>query len=334
LRILSLLAATVLALAAAGCGGGEAKVPDDAVAVVDGTPIPKSAFNALIAQARTSYKQQKRDFPKAGTQEYQQLQNQAVEFLVQREQFEQAAAEQDIEITDEQVENRLAEIKKQYFGGDEKKYQAQLKQQGLTDAQVRADIRAQIVSEKLFEKVTADIKVTDADVERYYEEHKDQYGTPEQREVRHILVKTKKLADDIVAQLKNGADFATLAKRYSEDPGSKDQGGKLTIARGQTVAAFDKKAFELKTNEISEPVKTEYGYHVIQAVGDIKPAKTTPLTAELKKSIREQLLQTRRNEAMTKWVEDLKKSYEDKVSYQTGFQPVAPVTGAEGDDGD
>ena len=86
--------------------------------------------------------------------------------------------------------------------------------------------------------------------------------------MRHILVKTKAKADDIYDQLKGGADFAALAKKYSEDTGSKANGGKLTISKGQTVAPFDQTAFLLKTNEISQPVKTEFGYHVIQPIGD------------------------------------------------------------------
>ena len=76
---------------------------------------------------------------------------------------------------------------------------------------------------------------------------------------------------------KGGADFAALAKESSADPGSKDSGGKLTITRGQTVPEFDKVSFELDTGELSQPVKTEYGYHVIEAVSDVRKATTTPI---------------------------------------------------------
>ena len=115
-------------------------------------------------------------------------------------------------------------------------------------------------------------------------------------------------------QLQGGGDFAALAKKFSEDTGSKANGGKLTISKGQTVAPFDQTAFLLKKNEISKPVKTEFGFHIIQPLGDVKAAKVTPL-AEVKASIKQQLQQTKKNEAMTKWVDDLKKDYEDKVSY-------------------
>lgn len=320
---LPILLAVVLALVAAGCGGGGGKVPSDAVALVDGEAVATSDFDGLLAQAKKSYASQKRTFPKAGTSEYQTLKNQAVAFLVQRVEFEQKAKDLDLEITDKQVAERLVQIKKQYFGGDEKKYAKQLADQGLTDKQVSADLRAQLVSEGLFKEVTKDVKVTDEDVSSYYAENKATYGQPEGRDVRHILVKTKALADDIYSQLKAGGDFAALAKKYSEDPGSKDQGGKLTIARGQTVAPFDQTAFLLKVGTISRPVKTEYGYHIIEPLSDIKPAKQTPLK-DVKESIKQQLLQTKRNEAMAAWVDDVKQAYEDKVRYAVGFQPPTP----------
>jgi parvulin-like peptidyl-prolyl isomerase len=325
-RPLALLFA-LFALIVAGCGGG-GDVPKDAVAVVDGQPIARADFDGLIKQAKKSYTSQKREFPKAGTPEYQTLKNQAVQFLVQRVEFEQQAKDLDVEVTEKQLDARLAQIKKQYFGGDQKKYEKQLADQGLTDKQVRADIRAQIVSEKIFENVTNAVKVTDKELEDYYTKNKAQYGTPESREVRHILVKTKAQADDLYNQLQDGGDFAALAKKFSQDPGSKENGGKLTISRGQTVAPFDQTAFLLQVGTVSKPVKTEYGYHLIEPLGPVKEAKTTPLK-EVKDSIRQQLLQTKKNEAMTKWVDDLKRDYKEKVDYQTGFTPpAAPTTTA------
>ena len=321
-----LLPALLLALLAAGCGGGSESVPADAVAVVDGDEVAKSDYDALITQARKSYTNQKRDFPKAGTPEFQTLKNQAVSFLVQREQFEQQAAELDVEVTDKQVEERLEQIKKQYFSGDSKKYEEQLKDQGLSDRQVRADIRAQLVSEKIFNAVTKDVKVSDADVQAYYEKNEEQFSTPESREVRHILVKTRALAEQLAAELQAGADFAALAKKHSTDTGSKESGGKLTITRGQTVAPFDKQAFALAKNEVSAPVKTEFGFHLIEPLSEVKKAAKAPLK-EVRDSIRQQLLQTKKNEAMTKWVDELKQEYDDKVSYATGFTPPPAATG-------
>ncbi len=322
---LFVLPALLVALIAAGCGGGSKDVPKDAVAVVKGETVPRSAYDALINQAKKSYTTQKREFPKAGTAEFQTLRNQAVQFLVQRVEFEQQAKDLGVEVTDKQIADRLKQIKEQYFGGDDKKYEAQLKTQGLTDEQVQSDIRAQVISEQLFEKVTKDVKVTDEDIQTYYEKNKSQYSQAESREVRHILVKTRAQANDIYDQLQKGADFSVLAKKYSQDTGSKQNGGKLTITKGQTVAPFDQTAFLLKTNVISKPVKTEFGYHIIQPIGEVKDAKVQPIK-EVKETIRSTLLQTKKNTAMTKWVDDLKKKYENDVNYATGFTPPAPPT--------
>ncbi len=319
----------LLALLAAGCGGS-GKVPKDAVASVDGTPVPQSQFDGLMKQARKSYTAQKRDFPKAGSSELQTLRNQAVQYLVQRVEFEREAKELGIEVTEKKVSDRLAQIKKQYFGGDAKKYAKQLEQQGLSDEQVKADIRSQLVSEAIFKKVTADVKVTDKDIAADYAKNQEKYGQPESRDVRHILVKTKAEADKLYADLKAGGDFTALAKKLSQDPGSKDLGGKMTITRGQTVAPFDQTAFLLKVNTISRPVKTEYGYHIIEPLSPIREAKTTPLK-DVKDSIRQTLLQSKRNDAMTKWVDGVKKAYDGKVKYAVGFTPPpAPSTTSTG----
>ncbi len=99
-------------------------------------------------------------------------------------------------------------------------------------------------------------------------------------------------------------------------------GGKLTISRGQTVPEFDKVSFDLATGALSKPVKTQYGYHVIQAVSDVRKAKTTPLDT-VRASIKTTLLQQKRNEAMQSWVTDLQNRYKGKVSYAAGFEPPA-----------
>ncbi|HEV3404857.1 MAG TPA: peptidylprolyl isomerase [Gaiellaceae bacterium] len=325
LRLLAPLALVVLLVAACGGGGGSAsKVPTGAVAVVGGDAVTRDTFNGLLTQAQRTYKAQKRTFPKAGSAEYQALQTQAVEFLVQRREFAQRAKDMGISVTDKQVEARLAQIKKQYFGGNEKRYLTQLQSQGLTDAEVHDDIRSQLISEAIFAKVTKDAKVSDSAVLAYYNAHKSQYGQPESRDVRHILVKTLAQAQPIYAHLSadKGSDFATYAKKFSQDPGSKSQGGKLTITKGQTVPAFDKTAFSLATNAISQPVKTQFGYHIIQALSPVRPARTTPLK-DVKASISQQLLQQTKNTAMTKWVNDTKKSYcsGSKVRYAIGFKP-------------
>jgi parvulin-like peptidyl-prolyl isomerase len=326
------LLALVAVLAAAGCGGGGSsssgggKVSADAIAKVGNESIPKSRFDALIGQTQRSYKQQKRAFPASGTTEYRSLQDQAVNFLVQRAEFAQKAKDLGITITDKQVADRLKQIKQQYFGGSEKRYKDQLKAQQLTDEQVKDDLRAQLISEELFKKVTANVKVSDGDIRQYYLLHSQDYAKPQTRSVRHILVKTKALADKIRAQLVAGGSWKTLAKKYSTDPGSKDKGGEYdNVQKGQFVPEFDAALFSLKTKQISQPIKTQYGYHIIQPLNDATPRKAQPLKS-VKDQIQQTLLQQKRSEAMTKWVDDLKKEFGPHVSYQVGFAPTATAT--------
>ena len=325
-----LLAGAALAavtLVAAGCGDTD-EIPADAVAVVDGTSITRSSLEELLARAKKSYTAQKREFPKAGTPEYQSLQNQAVAYLVQREEYSREADDLGIEITDAEITKELDKVKQDYFQNDQKKFEAGLKEQGYTVAALREDIHAQLVSKKLYERVTKDVQVTDADLQKHYAENKDQYSVAESRSVRHILVKTKAEADKLHAELESGADFAALAKQSSLDPGSKEQGGKLTVSRGQTVAPFDKAAFSLKTNQLSAPVKTEFGYHLIQPLAAVKAGSVTPF-AKVKEQIRTQLVEERRNKAVSDWAAEIEKKYDGKVTYAAGFEPPDTSTAEE-----
>lgn len=319
------LVVLALALVAAGCGGDSstATLGSDDVAVVGSEQVSKEQFQALMARAQKSYEAQKRDFPKPGTAEYETLKGQAIGFLLQRAEFEQEAEKRDVEVSDSDVDKRIDQLKKQFYGGSEKRYQDVLKQQGLTEEQAREEVRVTLIQEELFKKVTEDVDVTDKDIQSYYSSHKSQYGQPESRDVRHILVQKKALADQIYSQLKAGANFAVLAKRYSKDPGSAANGGKLTVTKGQTVPEFDKTAFELKKGQLSQPVKTQYGYHVIEALSDIKPAQTTPLS-KVKDSIRQTLEQQDKNDTMTKWVTNMKKHYcsGTLIKYQVGYKPA------------
>jgi parvulin-like peptidyl-prolyl isomerase len=317
--MLAAAALAVLTVVAAGCGDTD-EVPSDAVAVVDGTPISKSTLDELLTRTKKTYAAQKRQFPKAGTPEYQSLQTQAVAFLVQREEYAREAEKLGVKVTDAQIQKKVDDVRKQYFGGDQKKFEAGLKAQAYTLEALREDARAQLVSEGIYKDITGDVKVSDAEAQQYYDDNIDRYKVAESREVRHILVKTKAEAEKLHDELENGADFATLAKEKSQDPGSKEQGGKLTVSKGQTVAPFDKAAFSLDTNELSDPVKTQYGYHLIQPLTDVKPGSVTPFT-QVRSQIKSQLLQQKKSDAVSDWVAKVTKEYKDKVTYATGYEP-------------
>jgi parvulin-like peptidyl-prolyl isomerase len=305
-----------LALAVSACGGGS-----------------KEQLDELIAQAKKGYESQKQEFPKAGTPEYQNIQTQYVAYLVELEEFRQAADELGVSVSDKDVDKAEQELVKSRFDGKRAEYEKALEAQGFTGEEYREKALAvSALSKKIFDEVTKGVKVTEPEILEYYAQNQSQYGTPESRDVRHILIAekdgdgnvdfeaSKAKADEIYAQLQDGADFAALAKSDSADPGSKDSGGKLTISRGQTVPEFDKIAFELDKDEISKPVKTQYGYHVIEALSQVRKAKTTPLV-EVRSTIRATLRQQKRNNEMQAWVEDLKKDYEGKVSYAAGYEP-------------
>jgi parvulin-like peptidyl-prolyl isomerase len=328
-RLVVLLLGLPLVLLAAGCGGGGGggSVSKEDAAVVGSDHITREVLDRRLAQAKCSYKLQKRTFPKAGSSEYQAIQQQILQNLVQRAELAQKAPEMKVSVDDAQVEKQLKAIKKQYFGGSEKRYQTELKRQCVTDAEVRDDVRANLLSDSIYKKVTAGAKVSDADVKAYYDSHQSVYTQPETRVVRHILVKDEKLADKLYGELKAGADFATLAKKYSQDPGSKAQGGQLTISRGQTVPEFDKVAFGLKTGETSKPVKTQFGWHIIQAEKDATKSKKTPF-AQVKEAIRQQLLQQERSSTLQKWLAGMQAEFAKKVKYATGLAPPQTTTAA------
>jgi len=322
MKRLILLAFSLLVFLVAGCGGtSTATLNSSDAAVVGSKPITKDQFQSLMDRAKKSYESQKRPFPKPGSTEYEQLKGQAVTFLIQRAEFEQEAEGMGINITDDKVNKRIEQLKKQFYGGSEQRYEKTLKQQGLTQDQAKEEVRAQLISEELFKKVTGNVSVSKDEVKAYYNSHKSQYGQPQTREVRHILVAKKALADQLYAQLKGGANFAKLAKKYSKDPGSASNGGKLTVSKGQTVPAFDKTAFTLKKGELSAPIHTQYGYHIIQALSAVKAAQTSSLT-KVQASIKQQLEQQKKNEAMTKWVDKKKQSFcKSGIKYQVGYQP-------------
>jgi peptidyl-prolyl cis-trans isomerase D len=180
------------------------------------------------------------------------------------------------------------------------------------------------------EALRAKVSVTGLQIERAYNDNIQQYQTPEQVRASHILLKTegkddaavKKEAEDILAKLKAGADFAELAKQKSEDEASAKKGGDLDyFGRGQMVPEFDTVAFSLQPGQMSDLVKSQYGYHIIKVV-DKKPAATKPLT-EVRAQIEDQLkwdqAQTQAQKIADQVASELKKP--------TDFQSVAAAHG-------
>jgi parvulin-like peptidyl-prolyl isomerase len=326
LFLLPILLLVAAVLAGCGGGGGAAKLASDDIAAVGQTHVTQSEYDALLAQAKQSYKQQGKAFPKQGTTDYETVKSQVVTLLVQQAEREEKARTEALTVSDKQIEARLTQIKKQYFGGSEKKYRAQLKQQHLTDAQVRDDVRAQLVSEAVFNRVTKDVKVTSADVDAYYKAHQSQYTKAQTRDVQYILVKAKPLATTIYTKLKagNAQTWCKLAKKYSQDPSSKNTCGKATFSKGQTVPEFDRVLFSAQQNQVHAPIHSaQYGWFVIQPTSAVHAKSTTP-EKQVSSTIKQTLLTQKKNKAMTGWVSDLPKTYcsDSKIRYQVGFMPT------------
>ncbi|HEY7017466.1 MAG TPA: peptidylprolyl isomerase [Gaiellaceae bacterium] len=350
LSLLTLLLVPLVLLAAACGSSGPQSVPSDDVAVVGDDGVSKADWDALIEQTKNNFKATNKPFPKAGTVELANLKANATQFLIQSNEYQQEADKLKVSVSDSDVDKRLQQIKDQYYGNppgqpkaskqqEETRYQQALKQQGFTDEQVRQGIKLQLIREKVFKEVTKDVKVSDDQITSYYNKNKKQYETPaqpESRDLRHILIgcttkakcaKAKKTADSVYAQLQaNPNKFAALAKRYSTDTSSAANGGKLPPGvgvKGHLVPEFEKVAFTIKTDVISKPVKSQFGYHIIEALGPIKagtPAKPTPLS-QVKEAIRQQLLSSDQQKEMDKWLADMKKTYCKKIGYQKGYEP-------------
>jgi foldase protein PrsA len=341
-RVSQVLFAIALLLAVAACGGGGPRnVPSDAVAVVGDKTITKAEWDQLLAQTKQNYKATNHQFPKAGSVELANLRANVTQFLVVAKEYDQEAEKLGVKVSDKDVSDRLQQIKQQYYGSQpgqpppskkqiEKRYQDALKQQGFTDEQVRKGIRLTLVRERVQAKVTDNTKVSDKEISDYYDKHKAQYATPaqpESRPVSHILVKTKAKANALYARLKaNPKLFGKLARKYSTDTTSAKNGGVIPggDVKGRGFAKpFERVTFALKTHEISKPVHTKFGWHIIEATGPVKkptPAKPTPLS-QVKEAIRQTLLQDRRSKAVQRWEKDLTKRYCKTIGYQSGYAP-------------
>lgn len=322
-----LLLALVAVLAVAACGGegsSSADVPEGTIAVVGDKTVTKEEFDQAIEQQKKTAEAQKQDFPEVGTPEYEALKANVVKGLIAQREWELEGESMGIKVTDQEIETQLNQKKEQFGLTDEQKYQAELAKAGITDAQVRDQVRIEILTNKIYEAVIKKVTVTDADVQAYYDQNAAKYQQPASREVRHILVKTEAQAQKLHDQIQSGADFAKLVNKYTQDEASKADGGKFTALEGRTVGPFDDFVFSAKTGELSDPIKTEFGWHIIEVLSAIKPPTTTPLD-QVKDSIETTVLQTKQNAAMRAWIAGLQTKYADDITYAPGYAPASPT---------
>lgn len=330
------LALCSAALLISACGGSSASddtsasktVPADAVAIVGAETVLRSKLNELMTQVCVQYKAAKKKCPKAGTAERKSLAQSFVAQLVTQAEFDEAGKQLNVSVKQSEIDTNLNKLKLQYAKGtsgkvDDAKWKKVLADNNTTQAAVVENLRNGLLRQAIYVNLTKKVTVDDAAVTAYYTKNKKTYATPASREVRHILVKNKALADKIYALLQaSDKQFAALAKKYTTDPGSKKTGGKLgKIQKGQTVPAFDKVAFSAPTGKVAKPVKSSYGWHVIEATAATVPAAQQPLNAALKKTIRTTLLTQKKQSVANKWFVAFQKKIEKNVRYAAGMAP-------------
>jgi foldase protein PrsA len=227
----------------------------------------------------------------------------ALDTLIAEKIVELESKEKEITVKKSEMEEELQTIQDSY--GDEEAFNEALASSGASLDSVKENIKTYLLTEKLLQDR---ISISDDQVKEYFEENKDSFAQEEQVEASHILVEDEETAKEVKEKLDNGGDFAELAKEYSTDTSNAESGGELGFfAKGEMVTEFDEKAFAMKKGEISEPVKTEFGYHIIK-VTDKKEAKEAVLDEhkeEVKDLLFDQALQTEYGT----WLEEQKEEY-------------------------
>lgn len=324
IALAAIAAASLSAAVLAGCGG--TSLPDGVVAQVDGQDVTQAELDQSINQQKQAMEQQGQTFPEAGSEEYTALQRQALAGMVFQRIVLLEAKEcgKPCLATPAQISRERQKIVKQNFSGDPTKFKDFLKEQKLTEDDVNRIIRVGIEEPRVTARVTKGITYTAAQAQKYCTANPQEFKQQATREASHILVKTKEEADRIRA-MASTSNFADLAEQYSTDPGSKSQGGSLgAIQKGALVPEFEKAAFALGDGEISQPVKTQFGWHIITV--KVSPARDIPCDEAEAGIIRDQTA-IKKNEAIQKWREKVTKKWESKTLYaDSSLQPSTDTT--------
>jgi foldase protein PrsA len=343
--IKSLLFAGLLTVGAVGivaCGGSDS-VPSGSVATVGDEEITQEEFDKWLKTAVSGQAQgaatvvpdppeftkcvaAKKDAPlpkgqkqqsdaalkKQCQQEYDTLKREVMLFLIQAEWVEQEAAEQGVEVSEASVRKSFEDQKKQAFP-TEKAYNEFIKTSGMSEEDILFRVRLNELQQKLTQKVTEDAtKVTDADIEEYYEKNQRRFAQPERRDLRVVLTKTEAKAEEARKALEDGQSWKKVVNEYSIDEASKAQAGLLpAVAKGQQDKALDDAVFEAKKGELEGPVKTQFGWYVFE-VDKITPASQQSLD-ESKDTIRNLLRSERQQKALDEFVKEFRENYREQT---------------------
>jgi parvulin-like peptidyl-prolyl isomerase len=171
MRLVLVALGGVIALSATACGGGSS-VPAGAVAVVNGTQVPRSALNEMMQREQAAYAAQNREFPKADSSDYRDIERNYLIYLVQQEEFRQQAAKLGVRVTQKDVDNALQSFIKSHFGGSRTKFRNYLAQHGYTEESFRGSLRSSLLTQKLLAAVSRQVQVDDSEVRAYYRQYR------------------------------------------------------------------------------------------------------------------------------------------------------------------
>jgi peptidyl-prolyl cis-trans isomerase C len=308
-RLLIVFAIVSATFVAAGCSGS-GDIPDDAVCSVGDTTVSKDRQDQAYAAARAQAKARTGTAPKGA--EADALRRQVAAQLVTAAAWRSVAEADDLEVSDKDVKRAERELVKTGFGGDRKRYESQLEVEGRTAAQARADLRDQLFVERVRDHATKGAHVSAKEAKAWLEAHPSDFGgTPRTRDVQHVLIRAggkaeakddaaaKAFAERTRAKVEGAseAEFGAIAKRFSDDPSYGPTGGSFTYQAGTIDPAFEQVAFALDEDEVSEPVKTPLGWHIIVARGEPVDAKL-PKLSEVEDQVRDAALAAERDEAI------------------------------------
>jgi len=220
----------------------------------------------------------------------------------------QTAAKEGVAVDPAEVAEEIAALEARLGGPDQ--LELALAQSNMTRAELEEQVGLNLLVVAL---VSPQVEVTEDEIRSYFDENRDQFGRPEQVRARHILVESQELAQELRERLLAGEDFAALAQEHSIDRGSAVRGGDLGwFGRGVMVDVFEEAAFALEPGQLSEPVESMFGYHII-LVEDRQEAVEAALGEETRAAIADQLRQQKLNARLPVYLDELYQAADSEI---------------------
>jgi len=287
---------------------------DAKVAVVNGTVITRSALDRDLLVILKRFKSSGRELQES---QLPAIKQEVLENLINRTLLSQESVKQGIKIDDTLIKKQLADMKKRYDNPAD--FEKNLKEANLTEKDLKEQIRLglaiqQLIDQKFVQKMT----ITDQEAKTYYDANLQRFSQPEQVKASHILIKAEQDADKaktleakekiemIQKRVKKGDDFAALAKEFSEGPSAPKGGDLGYFGPGRMVKPFETAAFKMEPGEVSDIVKTRFGYHLIKVM-DKKPAKQVTFE-EVQDKLQQFLKQQKVQKEVEAYIKQLKES--------------------------